>query len=138
MTACSPHLCAHLVHGEPVLDIAKPTSCAVCNADAAVVDFIVPETSDCHECKGTGVWWITSAGHRLRPYWTEKLNVLGYNNSYLGEFEFIPLMEEIPDPPDSAEDSWSAHAAPTPPTPATRNFLETLGLLKPKGPTRRI
>lgn len=64
------YLCAHLVHGQPVWDIAEEMD-VDCNSDP-------------------GPWYITTAGHRIRPYHVEPFNAA------------------IPPPPDDAEDSWTA------------------------------
>lgn len=107
MTPPGPHLCAHVAYGHRALDIAYPVG------------------------EGTpsdpGPWWITSAGHRLRPYWTCDLAII---SAFYGS----GLLEAIPSPPDDHEESWSIDTR----TSSTA-LLEALGLApKPKPPIRRM
>ena len=104
------YLVAHKVRGEPAFDVASRMECAVCHATE--VDFEVPATADCHECDGTGFWWIIpTSGHRAYPWWYWPWRELACDShkTYDDDTHFMPII--APPMPSNLPDHYATRAS---------------------------
>lgn len=118
-----PHLIAHVVRQSPAFDIAETMECGVCEGNG-YLDDNNPRDSACHECDGTGVWWIIpTSGHRAYPYWTVDLAEFWLG----GE---VQVIRAVPDAPQGWPDHYASNDRPL--KFEGPSLAQRLGLLKPK------
>lgn len=116
----TPFLLAVIAHGKPVFEIGYKSECAICQGLGEFYD-------GCHECLGSGFWWITNTGWRAHPYWSQELE---------------PMLADLghdypPDPPDDWPDLFQSYIDRSPRSAEPSSLLAQLGLAKPKAPIQR-